>query len=151
MLWLSGHTHVNWRYQTGINDGVNIDSNGNPIPYPNQKAYKVTNGAAMINLSSANYQAQDARIEVYNDRVIVRARENGEELGGEYNYTWYADGALVKNAAEPTIDTDPEEPDPTRLFDRFENQLNLQQLWVWKDGAAVHPTTLYDARSNVIE
>ena len=68
----------------------------------------------MINLPSANYQAQDARIEVYNDRVIVRARENGEELGGEYNYTWYADGALVKNAAEPTIDTDPEPPpEPT--------------------------------------
>ena len=47
--------------------------------------------------------------------------------------------------------TKPEEPDPTRLFNRFGNQLSLQQLWVWKDGAAVHPTTLYDAKSNVIE
>lgn len=148
VLWLSGHTHVNWRYQTGINDGVNIDTSGNPIPYPNQKAYKVPNGAAMINLPSANYQAQDARIEVYNDRVIIRARENGNELGGEYNYTWHADGTLVKNAPEPTIDTD---PDPILLFDRFGNRLNLQQLWVWKDGAAVHPTTLYNAKSNVIE
>lgn len=148
VLWLSGHTHVNWRYQTGINDGVNIDSSGNPIPYPNQKAYKVPNGAAMINLPSANYQVQDARIEVYNDRVIIRARENGNELGGEYNYTWYADGTLVKNAPEPTIDTD---PDPISLFDRFGNRLSLQQLWVWRDGAAAHPTTLYDAKSNVIE
>lgn len=101
VLWLSGHTHVNWRYQTGINDGVNIDSSGNPIPYPNQKAYKVPNGAAMINLPSANYQAQDARVEVYDDKVIVRARENETELGGEYNYTWFAkDGSLVKNAPE---------------------------------------------------
>ena len=224
MLWLSGHTHVNWRYQTGINDGVNIDSNGNPIPYPNQKAYKVPNGAAMINLPSANYQAQDARIEVYNDRVIVRARENGKELGGEYNYTWYADGALDKNAAEPppeptvysisvaatgctvvgastitegetatltaTADSgyslpdavtvtgashswnsatgvltlsDPTgsvsvtvtavkeaEPEPIPMFDRFGNQLSLQQLWIWKDGAITHPTNLYDAASNVI-
>lgn len=105
VLWLSGHTHVNWRYQTGINDGVNIDSNGNPIPYPNQKAYKVTNGAAMINLPSANFQTQDARIEVYNDKVIVRARENGTELGGEYNYTWFAkDGSLVKNAPETSAE-----------------------------------------------
>ena len=47
--------------------------------------------------------------------------------------------------------TKPEDPDPAPLFDRFGNQLNLQQLWVWKDGAAVHPTTIYDARSNVIE
>ncbi len=108
VLWLSGHTHVNWRYQTGLDDGVNVNSNGIPIPYPNQKAYKKPNGAAMINLPSANYQAQDARIEVYNDRIIIRARENGTELGGEYNYTWYTDGTLVKNAAEPTIDTDPE-------------------------------------------
>lgn len=105
VLWLSGHTHVNWRYQTGINDGVNIDSSGNPIPYPNQKAYKKPNGAAMINLPSANYQAQDARIEVYDDKVIVRARENGTELGGEYNYTWFAkDGSLVKNAPETTTE-----------------------------------------------
>ena len=104
MLWLSGHTHVNWRYQTGINDGVNIDSSGNPIPYPNQKAYKVPNGAAMINLPSANYQAQDARIEVYDDRVIIRARESGTELRGEYNYTWFNNGSLVKNAPEPSID-----------------------------------------------
>ena len=106
VLWLSGHTHVNWRYQTGYNDGINIDSDGNAIAYPNQKAFKVVGGAAMINLPSVNYQAQDARIEVYNDRVIVRARENGEELGGEYNYTWYTDGALVKNAPEPS-------PEPT--------------------------------------
>ena len=49
--------------------------------------------------------------------------------------------------------TKPEEPDPDpiQLFDRFGNRLNLQQLWVWKDGAAVHPTILYDAKSNVIE
>lgn len=104
VLWLSGHTHVNWRYQTGLNDGVNIDSSGNPIPYPNQKAYKVPNGAAMINLPSANYQSQDARIEVYNDRIIVRARENGTTIGGEYNYTWYTDGSLVKNAPEPSAE-----------------------------------------------
>lgn len=105
VLWLSGHTHVNWRYQTGINDGVNVTDAGVPIPYPNQKAYKVPNGAAMINLPSANYQAQDARIEVYNDKVIVRARENGTELGGEYNYTWFAkDGSLVKNAPETTAE-----------------------------------------------
>lgn len=59
----------------------------------------------MINLPSANYQAQDARIEVYNDKVIVRARENGTELGGEYNYTWFAkDGSLVKNAPETTTE-----------------------------------------------
>lgn len=114
VLWLSGHTHVNWRYQSGYNDGTNIDSDGNAIAYPNQKAFKVVGGAAMINLPSVTYQSQDARIEVYNDRVIVRARENGDELGGEYNYTWYTDGALVKNAAEPTIDTDPEPPpEPT--------------------------------------
>lgn len=47
--------------------------------------------------------------------------------------------------------TKPEDPDPVPLFDRSGNRLNLQQLWIWKDGAAVHPTTLYDAKSNVIE
>lgn len=104
VLWLSGHTHVNWRYQTGIDDGVNVDGSGNPIPYPNQKAYKKPNGAAMVNLPSANYQAQDARIEVYNDRIIIRARESEIELGGEYNYTWFNDGSFVKNAPEPSID-----------------------------------------------
>ena len=104
VLWLSGHTHVNWKYQSGYNDGVNITEAGVPIPYPNQKVYKVPNGAAMINLPSANYQSQDARIEVYNDRVIVRARESGIELGGEYNYTWYTDGSLVKNAPEPSTE-----------------------------------------------
>lgn len=104
VLWLSGHTHVNWRYQTGIDDGVNVDGSGNPIPYPNQKAYKKPNGAAMVNLPSANYQAQDARIEVYDDRVIIRARESGTELGGEYNYTWFNNGSFLKNAPEPSID-----------------------------------------------
>lgn len=104
VLWLSGHTHVNWRYQSGYDDGTNIDSEGNPIAYPNQKAYKVPGGAVMINLPSLQFQGQDARIEVYDDRVIVRARENAAELGGEYNYTWYiSDGSLVKNAPEPTI------------------------------------------------
>ncbi len=49
--------------------------------------------------------------------------------------------------------TKPEEPEPEPipLFDRFGNQLNLQQLWIWKDGAISHPTILYDAKSNVIE
>lgn len=106
VLWLSGHTHVNWRYQSGYDDGVNIDDSGNPIAFPNQKVYKVPGGAAMINLPSLQYQAQDARIEVYDDRIIVRARENAEELGGEYNYTWYAsDNSFVKNADEPVIGT----------------------------------------------
>lgn len=42
---------------------------------------------------------------MYNDKVIVRARENGTELGGEYNYTWFAkDGSLVKNAPETTTE-----------------------------------------------
>lgn len=104
VLWFSGHTHVNWRYQSGYDDGTNIDSDGNPVAYPNQKAYKVPGGAVMINLPSLQFQGQDARVEVYDDRIIVRARENAVELGGEYNYTWYAsDGSLGKNAPEPTI------------------------------------------------
>ena len=41
---------------------------------------------------------------MYNDRIIIRARESGIELGGEYNYTWFNDGSLVKNAPEPSID-----------------------------------------------
>lgn len=49
------------------------------------------------------------------------------------------------------IYTRPDDPDPVPLFDRSGNRLSLQQLWIWKDGAAVHPTTLYDAKSNVIE
>lgn len=145
VLWLSGHTHVNWRYQSGYDDGTNIDNNGSPIAYPNQKAYKVPGGAAMINLPSLQYQAQDARIEVYDDRIIVRARENAVELGGEYNYTWYAsDGSLVKNAEEPVGDTSSNIPIYTRHGTQI---LSIDEVWNYYGS---HPTNLYTKAGNEI-
>lgn len=75
------------------------------------------------------------------------------------SHTWdKATGVLTLSAPTEAVsvtvtavkEAEPE-PEPIPLFDRSGNRLNLQQLWIWKDGAAVHPTTLYDAKSNVIE
>lgn len=72
------------------------------------------------------------------------------------SYTWNKEtGALVLSyptgAVSVTVTAVKEaEPEPIPLFDRFGNQLSLQQLWVWKDGAISHPTILYDAKSKEI-
>lgn len=79
ILWFSGHVHTPWRWQEGI---------------PHIKAYTIPGGASMINLPSMGYENQDALVELMSDgTVVVRAREAGVELGGQYVYTW--DGTKV--------------------------------------------------------
>ena len=48
----------------------------------------------MLNLPSLGYSNQDALVELMSDgTVVVRARQGGVELGGQYVYTW--DGTNV--------------------------------------------------------
>lgn len=79
ILWLSGHVHTAWAYQE---------------EYPHIKAYTIPGGASMLNLPSLGYSNQDALVELMSDgTVVVRARQGGVELGGQYVYTW--DGSTL--------------------------------------------------------
>ena len=79
ILWFSGHVHTPWKWQEGI---------------PHIKVYTIPGGASMINLPSLGYSNQDALVELMSDgTVVVRARQGGVELGGQYVYTW--DGTNV--------------------------------------------------------
>ena len=84
VLWFTGHVHTPWRWQDGI---------------PNIKAYTIPGGASMINLPSLGFENQDALVELMSDgTVVVRAREGGVELGGQYVYTW-GGSSITKGAS----------------------------------------------------
>lgn len=103
LLWLSqqpnvvifsGHTHNDWRLQEEeleytVNSAVYKGGK-----FPNIKYYHVPNGAYMINLPSLRYRTQDAYVEIYDDKVVVKARQ------GVYS----SDSSPVAGAIDPMAD-----------------------------------------------
>lgn len=93
LLWLSqqpnciiisGHTHNDWRLQS---EQVTYTADG--VVYvggemPNIKYYHVPDGAYMVNLPSMRYRTQDAKVYLYDDKVIVKARAGIYTDGGGY-------------------------------------------------------------------
>lgn len=147
VLYFSGHAHTRWEYQYGgCDDGKNYDANGNPVAYSHIKAMRQgEDGAAMINLPSIGWAGEDAVVRVSDSRVAITGRLNGEALDN-IHYFWdkSSDGTFSFTFEDIA-------PEPIPLFDRLGNRLSYQQLWIWKDGAIIHPTILYDAESNAIE
>lgn len=94
VLWFSGHAHTAWEYQYGgIDDGKNYDSDGNPVKYPHIKAMQYvaedgTKGAAMINLPSVGWNAEDAIVSVTEKDIIIKGRKNGI-VDENINYVWH--------------------------------------------------------------
>lgn len=137
LLWLSqqpnviifsGHTHNDWRLQEEELEytvGSAIYKGGK---FPNLKYYHVPNGAYMINLPSMRYRTEDALVEIYNDKVVVKARQGVyttdgtpvsgaidamadnstwelQELGSAYTYTIPLAESGVAAAVEYSITT----------------------------------------------
>lgn len=84
LLWLSqqpnviifsGHTHNDWRLQEEELEYTVSNAVYKGGKFPNLKYYHVPGGAYMINLPSMRYRTQDAYVEIFDDKVVVKARQ----------------------------------------------------------------------------
>ena len=104
VLYFSGHAHTRWEYQYGgYDDGKNYDANGNPVAYSHIKAMRQgENGAAMINLPSIGWAAEDAIVQVSDSRIVVKGRLNGETLDNIHYYWDKKDDGTFSFTSEDT-------------------------------------------------
>lgn len=77
----------------------------------------------MINFLSSQGQTQDARIEASDDRTIASARENVEDLGGEYNRPLFSSaGVIIKR---PLLLWDKSGAHPYHMYDREGHEITV--------------------------
>lgn len=93
LLWLSqqpnciiisGHTHNDWRLQS-----EQVTYNADGVVYvggemPNIKYYHVPGGAYMVNLPSMRYRTQDAKVYIYDDKIVIKGRAGVYTDSGDY-------------------------------------------------------------------
>lgn len=86
VIVFSGHQHNDWRLQEESLTYVASDGHEykNEEPMPALHYVHVPNGAYMVNLPSLRYRDQDAVVEVYDDKVVVKARGVKSNITNEW-------------------------------------------------------------------